>query len=625
MSDHILLLPDNVANQIAAGEVVQRPASVVKELLENAVDASADHIKLIIKDAGKTLIQVIDNGIGMSQTDARLAFERHATSKIRTAHDLFDLHTNGFRGEALASIAAIAHVNLRTKQEDQDLGTHIHIKGNEIISQEMVSTPKGSSVEVKNLFYNIPARRNFLKSNTIETRHIIDAFQRIALTYPEIAFSFFHNGSEIFNLPAGKSSLRSGNLRQRIVKVFGSNTNEKLVPIEEETDILKIEGFITKPKFSKKKRGEQFFFVNNRFIKSPYLHHAVVNAFEGLLSQGYHPSYFLYLTVPAKSVDINIHPTKTEIKFDNERDLYAIIRSTIKHSLGQYNVAPVLDFERDASLDTPYTFKNKESINSPKIEVDPDFNPFRSEYKSNLLTGKSDYSFKGKDQHSNWEALYTSSKSEQDIIENIEVNAEVLNPKLFDDSKENTNHATYQIHHKYIVSSIKSGMVLIDQNYAHQRILYEANLAKLTMEGVGNQQLLFPIKINLNKSDVAIIKEIQSDLQSAGFYISKFLEDSVILESIPMTINESEVVKILEELIENIKNEIPETSFSQIDIIAKSLAKSLAIKSGRTLTPKEQEDILNKLFLCKEPNYSPFGKKTFITLALKELEEEFNI
>ncbi|MCK5676900.1 MAG: DNA mismatch repair protein MutL, partial [Flavobacteriaceae bacterium] len=486
------------------------------------------------------------------------------------------------------------------------------------ISQEVISTPKGSSFEIKNLFYNIPARRNFLKSNTIETRHIIDAFQRVALTYPNIAFSLYHNDNEIYNL-------KTGNLRQRITTIFGKNTNEKLVPIKEETDILKIEGFITKPNFAKKKRGEQFFFVNNRFIKSAYLHHAVANAFEGLLNHGYHPSYFLYLTVPANSIDINIHPTKTEIKFDNDRDLYAIIRSTIKHSLGQYNVSPALDFDRDASLDTPYSFKNKTQINTPIIEIDPDFNPFSSEQKSSLSPDKAISPFRKKEIPTNWSTLYLENEKTNKLIQNIEVDAEILTQKLFTDLDENVNFTTYQFHKKYLVSSIKSGMVLIDQNYAHQRILYEDLLVKLTMEDVGNQQLLFPLKVNLNKSDIAIISDFKIDLQSAGFSISKILDDSIVLETIPINISESEVIGVIEELIENFKNEIPENSFSQIDIIAKSLAKSLAIKSGINLTHKEQEDILNKLFLCKEPNYSPFGKKVFITLSLEELEEKFNL
>ena len=622
MSDIIQLLPNNVANQIAAGEVVQRPSSVVKELLENAVDAKATEIKLIVKDAGKTLIQVIDNGNGMSHTDARMAFERHATSKIKTANDLFNLHTNGFRGEALASIAAISHVTLKTKQENQDLGSQIKINGGDIISQNRIATPKGCNFEIKNLFYNIPARRNFLKSNTVETRHIIDAFQRVALTYPNIAFSLYHNDSEVYNLEQGTTNSISANLRQRIIKILGKNTNEKLVPINEKTDILEIQGFVTKPSFAKKKRGEQFFFVNDRFIKSHYLHHAVVNAFEGLLNHGYHPSYFLYLTVPTKSIDINIHPTKTEIKFENERDLYAIIRSTIKHSLGQYNVSPVLDFNRDASLDTPYSFQNKYPSSSPHIEVDPNFNPFKSD--TNLLQKEKAPHFLGTEVKANWEALYLDNKFENEIIQNIEVEVENISQKLFDENEETISYSTFQIHKKYIASSIKSGMVLIDQSYAHQRILYEEYLGKLTTDGFGNQKLLFPLKINLSKSDIQIIKDIQDDLNSTGFHISKIVNDAIILDSIPNTISENKISGIIEELIDNIKNEIPESSFSQIDIIAKSFAKSLAIKPRTKLNHKEQENILNKLFLCKEPNYSPFGNKTIITLTLKELEDKFN-
>jgi len=342
MSDIIQLLPDHVANQIAAGEVVQRPASVVKELLENAIDSGATEISLIIKEAGKTLIQVVDNGKAMSMTDARLCFERHATSKIRAAEDLFNLSTKGFRGEALASIAAIAHVEMRTKQENQDLGTHIKIEGSEVITQEPCATPKGTAIWVKNLFFNVPARRNFLKSNPVELRHIIDEFHRVAMIHSDIKFEFYSEGSELFKLPAS-------NIRQRLVHIFGGKTNEKLVPVEEATEILTIKGFVGKPEFAKKTRGEQFFFVNDRFIKSPYLHHAVMAAFDGLLQPKTHPSYYLYLQVDPKSIDINIHPTKTEVKFDNEQALYAIIRATIKHGLGQFNIAPILDFEREST------------------------------------------------------------------------------------------------------------------------------------------------------------------------------------------------------------------------------------------------------------------------------------
>ena len=381
MSSIIQLLPDHVANQIAAGEVVQRPASVVKELLENAVDAKATDIKLIIKDAGKSLIQVVDNGIGMSITDSRLCFERHATSKIRQAEDLFSLYTKGFRGEALASIAAIAHVEMKTKQEQDELGTHCIVEGSKFMSQDPAVMPKGTSFLVKNLFFNIPARRNFLKSDTVEYRHIVDEFQRVALAHPSIHFTMYHNGSEMFNLPIS-------NFRQRIVTVFSGKTNEKLVPIAEETEIVNLHGFIGKPEFSKKNRGEQFFFVNNRYIKSGYLHHAVMAGYEGLLKDGAQPSYFIYLDVPPHTIDINIHPTKTEIKFDDEHALYAILRSSIKHSLGQFNVSPVLDFDRDPNLDTPYEYQNK-TVDFPTIQVDSSYNPFSDEAGVNQHERKS--------------------------------------------------------------------------------------------------------------------------------------------------------------------------------------------------------------------------------------------
>ena len=397
MTDIIQLLPDHVANQIAAGEVVQRPASVVKELLENAIDAQSTSIKLIIKDAGKTLIQVIDNGIGMSTTDARLCFERHATSKIKSADDLFNLHTKGFRGEALASIAAIAHVDMKTKTEEAEIGTKITIEGSEVTEQEPVVVAQGTTISVKNLFYNIPARRNFLKSNTVETRHIIDEFHRVALAHPQIEFIMLHNGSDVFNLPISNS-------RQRIVNIFGNKMNEKLVPVSEETEMLQIDGFVIKPEFAKKSRGEQFFFVNDRFIKSAYLHHAVNAAFEGLLKDGANPGYFLFLKVDTKSIDINIHPTKTEIKFDDEHAIYAMLRATIKHSLGQFSIAPVLDFNKDNGFDTPYEYTKKSPV-APTIDVDRDFNPFKGETQQKNIM----FPFKreAKKSSNSWESLYT--------------------------------------------------------------------------------------------------------------------------------------------------------------------------------------------------------------------------
>ncbi len=602
MSDIIQLLPDHVANQIAAGEVVQRPASVVKELLENAIDAGATSIKLLLKDAGKTLIQVIDDGKGMSATDARMCFERHATSKIQKAEDLFNLCTKGFRGEALASIAAIAHVELKTKQENEELGTCLKIEGSKVISQDFISTGKGASIAVKNLFYNIPARRNFLKSDTVETRHIIDEFQRVALAHPNIAFLMHHNNNEVYHL-------KGGNLRQRIVAVFGGKMNEKLVPINEQTDILNIEGFVAKPEFSKRKRGEQFFFVNDRFIKSSYLNHAVVNAFDGLIEQGSHPSYFLYLKVPANTIDINIHPTKTEIKFDNEKALYAMLRATVKHSLGQYSVAPVLDFNRDSNLDTAYHLnKNNVKGSTPKITVDPDFNPFKEEKQKEI-----NFPFKREQNNQSWESLYTT----------VDTTTDIKQEELFENNEVKTQK-TFQIQRKYVMSLIKSGVVLIHQSLAHQRVLYEEFLESITVKEANSQQLLFPVKISFSSQEVEMIYTIKTELENAGFSFDEFTKDSVTIKGIPVSVTESKITIILEELLNDMNLEVPDASFSHFDIMAKSFAKTLSIKTGTQLSEKEQENLVDNLFSCKEPSISPFGKPTFKTLTLNEIDNLFN-
>ncbi len=610
MSSIIQLLPDHVANQIAAGEVVQRPASVVKELLENAVDAKATDIKLIIKDAGKSLVQVIDNGIGMNVTDARMCFERHATSKIRLAEDLFSINTKGFRGEALASIAAIAHVEMKTKQSDEELGTHIVIEGSKFISQDVAVLPKGTSFAVKNLFFNIPARRNFLKSEIVEYRHIVDEFQRVAMAHPNIHFTFYHNGSDMFNLPIS-------NLRQRIVGVFAGKTNEKLVPIGEETEIVSISGFVSKSEFAKKNRGEQFFFVNDRYIKSGYLHHAVMAAYEGLLPVGTQPSYFIYLKVPPNSIDINIHPTKTEIKFDDEHALYAILRSSIKHSLGQFSVAPVLDFDRDSNLDTPYNFLKKEA-QTPKVEFNNEYNPF-----SNEVSTKQFSSYNNTESKSNWESLYLGLQ--QDVFgvtpgfENEEVTASLFN----DQEVEQAVRKTYQIHKKYIVSPIKSGMIILDQQRAHQRILYEEFLISMTIQQIASQQLLFPVILYFSNNEMQLIEELIPSLQTTGFVFEEINNDHIIISGIPVNVSESEIGIVLEQLVFDLQDGIPESSFSQNDTIAKSMAKSLAVKTGSYLTEKEQENIVNGLFACKEPNISPFQKPTFITMRVEDIDKKF--
>lgn len=619
MRDVIQLLPDHVANQIAAGEVVQRPASVIKELLENSIDAQANRIQVVIKDAGKTLVQVIDDGLGMSLTDARMCFERHATSKIKIADDLFSLKTKGFRGEALASIAAIAHVELKTKTDEDEVGSCIKIEGSEVISQEACVTPKGTCISVKNLFYNIPARRNFLKSDNVETRHVIDEFQRVAMAHPDISFSLMHNGNELFQLPPT-------NIRQRITNIFGGKTNEKLVPVEEDTGIVKISGFVGKPEYAKKSRGEQFFFVNNRFIKSPYLNHAVVAAFEGLLKEKNYPSYFLYLEVDPKSIDINIHPTKTEIKFDDEHSLYAILKSAIKHSLGQFNVAPMLDFERDSELDTPYDYKNREA-STPQVEVDRNFNPFQNE--RNISTGFSGgrSSFR-KERNTQWEGIYTGlqseTKTEPEVdVKQIEFESEEVTGNLFKTNENDSEKSTFQLHKKYIVSTLKSGLLLIDQHRAHTRIIYEELLKNITVSAAVSQQLLFPLKLQFNHHEIEMLREIKESLEQTGFIFAEIGKDEVEITGIPTLISESEVEILLEKLLADFEKEVPDNGFSQTDLLAKSLANSMAVRSGTLLNDAEQQHILNRLFACKEPSLSPFNKTVFTTLTVDELDKKF--
>ncbi|MDG1394140.1 MAG: DNA mismatch repair endonuclease MutL [Flavobacteriaceae bacterium] len=610
MADIIHLLPDHVANQIAAGEVVQRPASVVKELLENAIDAGATTIKLLVKNAGKTLIQVIDDGKGMSVTDARLSFERHATSKIRVADDLFNLHTKGFRGEALASIAAIAHVELKTKQASDELGTLLTVEGSVFTSQDVIATPNGTSIAVKNLFFNIPARRNFLKSDTVEFRHIIDEFHRVVLAHPAINFSLYHNGSDLFNL-------LKGNFRQRIVSAFGGKMNEKLVPVNETTEIITVTGFVGKPEYSKKSRGEQFFFVNNRFIKSPYLNHAISSAFEGLLQYGKHPCYFLNLEVDPQSIDINIHPTKTEIKFDDEQTIYAILRAAVKHSLGQFSIAPVLDFERDKNLDTPYGFQGTQTP-TPKVEVDREFNPF-----SKSGTSASTFS---KPATQAWEGLYVGleSKSNTDSFSQVKFESDEMTSSIFDDLTERKVQKTFQLHNKYIINTIKSGMLVIDQNRAHERILYEEFLRKTTVNEAVSQQLLFPLQLNFSKSEFTILTDLQQALETTGFVFSSFTIESVELTGLPVGVKESEVQSVFDQLIHDIEHEVPDVNFSLSDLLSKSLAKSLAIKNGKKLEIQEQEYIVNTLFSCKEPSVSPSNKTIFTTLKVEDLDKKFN-
>ena len=616
MADIIKLLPDHVANQIAAGEVVQRPASVVKELMENAIDAGATCIKLIVKDGGKTLIQVVDDGSGMSETDARLSFERHATSKISSAQDLFNLATKGFRGEALASIAAIAHVDMQTRTAANEVGTHLKIEGSKIVSQEVIATPEGTSISVKNLFFNIPARRNFLKSTQVELRHITDEFHRVALVHPNIEFHFYNNGSEIFNLPIGKH-------RQRIVHIFGSKMDNRLVPVSEETEVVKVSGFICKPEFAKKSRGEQFFFANNRYIKSPYLHHAVVAAFEGLIKSDTHPGYFLFLEVDPSSIDINIHPTKTEVKFDDENTLYAILRSTIKHSLGQFNVAPVLDFDHDPNLDTPYSYKEKGAV-IPKVTVDASFNPFQEEP---VKKGRSGGSFR-KQSTKGWEDLYEGlgHQNEHNEFSSVVIESESEEQGTLYSGEGVEEHlaSTFQLRRKYVVSTVKSGMLVIHQNRAHERILFEKFLGEITVKEGVSQQLLFPLELSFNKQELAVVKEIHESLTNIGFVFDSLEKETVKVTGVPMMVPESGIGTVLDRLIADYMEGYSDGSISQAEMLAKALSRNLAVRTGDVLDSESQLMLVNNLFACKEPNLSPFQKITYTIISEGDIDKKFN-
>ena len=594
MIPRISLLPDHVANQIAAGEVIQRPASVVKELLENAVDAKASTIQLILKDAGKTLIQVIDDGLGMNKSDVKLAFERHATSKINIAEDLFALNTKGFRGEALASIAAISNVETHTRTSDQEVSQCIKIEGSKIKDQSLSTKPKGTSIEVKNLFFNIPARRNFLKSDTVELRHIIDEFQRVALAHPEINFLFFNNGNELFDLELS-------NFRKRIVSIFGSKWDNQLVPTKESTSLAKLNGFVVKPEFSKKTRGQQFFFVNNRFIKSPFLNHAVNSAFDGLLRPGYHPGYFLYLNVDPKTIDINIHPTKTEIKFEEEQSIYAILRSAVKHSLGIFQVIPTLDFNQNTDLDIPYNFKEKTPI-TPHIEVDSSFNPFK------------DPSF--------------SSKPNNDEIEGLlpELNSNINYQDIEPDNIINVPQSSrfFQLFSKYIVCPLQTSILLIDQKRAHQRILYERFLASITTKTSLSQQLLFPLEVELNGRQIEEFNQNKEILLALGFQMELKNKKKLVVVGSPEHCPHSKIESIIEKLLSGENSPQSVEYLSQADQIAKTLAKTLSIKSGDLLTPIEQQVLLDDFFGCKETSVSPFNRSIFISLEKSEIEKKLN-
>lgn len=623
MSDIIQLLPDSVANQIAAGEVVQRPASAVKELIENAIDAGADKIKLLVKDAGKTLIQVIDNGCGMSVTDARVCFERHATSKIRKAEDLFAIRTMGFRGEAMASIAAIAQVELKTKRVEDELGTVVQIEGSKVTNQFPEALSNGTSISIKNLFYNIPARRNFLKSNSVEMRHVIEEFQRIALAHPNIFFSLHSDNNELFHLSAGP-------LKQRIVHLFGNNYNQKLVPVEEETTIININGFVGKPEYAKKTRGEQFFFVNKRFIRDPYLHHAIMNAYEEILQAETFPLYVLFIDIDPAKIDINVHPTKTEIKYEDDKSIYAILRSAVKRSLGRYNITPSLDFDQETSFSDLISSKPLEEIQAPTITFNPNFNPFEIDEDGNAIKqyksgGNYALGIERKiGMPENWDTLYQITEQEEEDIQ-IPLIPEENTVDETITTLSDSRKTFFQIHNRYIVSQIHSGLILIDQQAAHERILFEQYKTHLDDNKGSSQQSLFPSTIELSSADFELMSDLLPELQSLGFQLRPFGKTTYVIEGIPADLgNNVNETRVVEQLLEDFKNNKAELKIDKRDNLARSLAKSSAIKTGTSLDNESMSDLIDRLFACESPNVSIHGKPTIITITLQELMDKFS-
>lgn len=635
MADVIQLLPDSIANQIAAGEVIQRPASVVKELMENAVDAGSKNIKLIVKDAGRTLIQVIDDGCGMSETDARMSFERHATSKIRSADDLFAIRTMGFRGEALASIASVAQVELRTRRHASEMGTLLHAEGSRVKSQEPCQTAAGTSFSVKNLFYNVPARRNFLKANTVEFRHILDEFERVVLANPDIFFSLHHNGSEVFHLPPG-------NLRQRITGVFGNSINNRLVPVNEDTDVIQIKGFVGKPEFAKKVRGEQYFFVNSRFIKSSYLHHAVMSAYEEVLPKEMYPFYLLFLDIDPARIDVNVHPTKQEIKFEDDRLVYNYLKVAVRHGLGQYGVMPSLDFEQESGLKLPYITAKQEQ-DKPFVTPARNSGAWQNDESKIFSAGRDNNPAQRREDNNlrNWQLLYKdlggtdeeqegtpNRESDEENIQTLTIGSsweseETTLATGIDEAFAKQHKAPYQLQGTYIISQIKSGYMLIDQQSAHERILYEQYLSMMETRQGSTQQQLFPITLNFSPNDATLLKDLLSELQPLGFDVQEFGVNSFVVNGLPAELAGKQSERsILESLLEQHKIGL-ELQLNTRESLARSMARSAAIKRGQLLNDIEMQALIDQLFACAMPFRSPFGKKCFVTYELEDLQKQF--
>lgn len=612
MADIIQLLPDSVANQIAAGEVIQRPASVVKELVENSIDSGASQIKVNIKDAGRTLIQISDNGCGMSDTDARMAFERHATSKIKTANDIFSIRTMGFRGEALASIAAIAEVELRTREHDQELGTFIHISGSDMITQEPVSCDSGTNIQVKNLFFNVPARRKFLKSNPAELKHIINEFQRVALANPEILFSLHHNGNVVYEL-------NGSNTKVRIVSIFGKNISPNLIPIDTGTSLVKISGYIGQPKYARKTFGEQFFFVNKRFMKHPFFHRAIMQAYERILPPDSIPSYFISFEIEPTDIDVNIHPTKTEIKFENESAIWQILHASVREALGKFNMVPSIDFDQAGSIDIPIAPRGVDDVHAPEIKVNQAYNPFDTTESAKTYSGGGgnfQSTPRERSNQENWQSLYRGSEIEQRSF-----TATVHQDTQIRMDEQQTMKNAVQFKNKYILTPVKSGLMVIDQHRAHERILYERLIQVLENQEVASQQQLFPETFELNASDAVLLTSILPDLRALGFDIREFGGNSFIINGTPGVLNTGSPVEIIESVLEEYKNSPVNLQEKARERVAVSLAQASAIPYGQTLKPNEINELIDSLFACQTPNFTPGGKKILSIMPLEDFEK----
>ncbi|MEI7662551.1 MAG: DNA mismatch repair endonuclease MutL [Bacteroidota bacterium] len=618
MHDIIHLLPDSVANQIAAGEVVQRPASAVKELLENTIDAGSTEIKLIIRESGKLLIQVTDNGCGMSEQDARMCFERHATSKIQTADDLLSIRTLGFRGEALASIASIAQVELKTKRTEDEIGSCIQVEGTEFKGQFPVNCPNGTSVSVKNLFFNVPARRNFLKSNTLELKFIIEEFFRVALVHPDIAFTFYNQEKILFQVP-------TGNLKQRIINLYGASYGQRLIPVEQKTALINISGYIGKPEFAKKTRGEQYFFTNGRFMKSAYLHHAVEGAFKELIPDDSVPSYYIFMEVDPQTIDVNIHPTKTEINFQDIKSIYAILHAAVKQSIGKFSLSPSLDFEVEQSMhykDIP----DNQPIRQPTITINPDYNPFEKKTEP-----QTKFSFPPKHTPSiqGWQDLYAPSAFPADPGRDEAAGRDAGQHRVQWDSHDEVQPAEgkkcFQAQGSFLVTQTQSGIIVIDQQYAHERILYERFLSHDQGEAAPGQHQLIPQTITLSPDNCQVLMEWQDHFYEMGFVIEDFGKNTFVVQAIPVNIETSNIGPFIESLLESLKSPGNDTKGAQNQLMAKSLAMKLSIKRGKKLHQEEINSLVENLFACKVPEVSPDGKPTMVIYTFEELGRKFKI